>query len=46
VGSLDGVTWFGWVSGPGVVSIRGCNATVSAVPAPPAANIRVDVWRH
>jgi hypothetical protein len=46
VGSLDGVTWFGWVSGPGVVSIRGCNATVSTVPAPPAANVRVDVWRH
>jgi len=46
VGSLDGVTWFGWVSGPGVVSIRGCNATVNTVPAPPAANIRVDVWKH
>ena len=46
VGSLDGVTWFGWVSGPGVVSIRGCNATVNTVPAPAAANIRVDVWRH
>jgi hypothetical protein len=46
VGSLDGVTWFGWVSGPGMVSIRGCNATVSNVPAPPAANIRVDVWQH
>jgi hypothetical protein len=46
VGSLDGVTWFGWVSGAGVVSIRGCNATVSTVAAPPAANIRVDVWKH
>jgi hypothetical protein len=46
VGALDGVTWFGWVSGPGVVSIRGCNATVNTVAAPPVANIRVDVWRH
>jgi hypothetical protein len=46
LGSLEGVTWFGWVSGPGVVSIRGCNATRERVPAPPAANIRVDVWQH
>jgi len=46
VGALDGVTWFGWVSGPGVVSIRGCNATVSKVAAPPAANVRVDLWQH
>jgi len=46
LGSLEGVTWFGWVSGPGVVSIRGCNATGERVPAPPAANIRVDVWQH
>jgi len=46
LGSLDGMTWFGWVSGPGVVSIRGCNATPHKVAAPAAASIRVDVWQH
>ena len=46
LGSLDGVTWFGWVSGAGVVSIRGCNATSHRLAAPAAANIRVDVWQH
>jgi len=46
LGSLDGVTWFGWVSGAGVVSIRGCNASPHKVAAPGAANIRVDVWQH
>ncbi len=46
LGSLDRVTWFGWVSGPGVVSIRACNTANNSVPAPPAANVRVDVWQH
>jgi hypothetical protein len=46
LGSLDGVTWFGWVSAPGVVSVRGCNATMNILPAPAAANVRIDVWRH
>jgi hypothetical protein len=46
LGSLDGVTWFGWVSGPGVVSVRACNTARNRVPDPPAANVRVDVWQH
>jgi hypothetical protein len=46
LGSLDRVTWFGWVSGPGVVSIRACNAARYRAPDPPAANVRVDVWQH
>jgi hypothetical protein len=46
LGSLDGVTWFGWVSGPGVVSIRACNTARDTVPNPPPANVRVDVWQH
>jgi hypothetical protein len=46
LGSLDGITWFGWVSGPQVVSIRACNTTTNKIPASPAANVRVDVWQH
>jgi hypothetical protein len=46
LGSIDELTWFGWVSGPGVVSVRGCNVSEERVPAPPAANVRVDVWQH
>jgi hypothetical protein len=46
LGSLDGVAWFGWVSGPGVVSVRACNTARNSVPDPPAANVRVDVWQH
>jgi hypothetical protein len=46
LGSLDGVTWFGWVSGPGVVSVRACNTARDRVPDPPPANVRVDVWQH
>ena len=46
LGALDGVTWFGWASAPDTVSIRGCNATVLATPAPPPAAVRVDVWKH
>ena len=44
--AINGLTWFGWVSAPGIVSVRGCNATNQTVPAPPAANVRVDVWQH
>jgi len=44
--SINGITWFGWVSAPGIVSVRGCNATNQTVPAPPAANVRMDVWQH
>lgn len=44
--SISGLTWFGWVSAPSIVSIRGCNVTNQAVPAPPATNVRVDVWQH
>ncbi len=46
LGSLDRVTWFGWVSGPGVVSVRACNTARYRAPDPPAANVRVDVWQH
>jgi hypothetical protein len=46
LGSLDRITWFGWVSSPGVVSIRACNAARYRAPDPPAANVRVDVWQH
>lgn len=46
LGSLDGITWFGWVSGPQVVSIRACNTTTNKISASPAANVRVDVWQH
>jgi hypothetical protein len=44
--SINGLTWFGWVSAPGIVSVRGCNVTNQSVPAPPVANVRVDVWQH
>ena len=44
--STGGMTWFGWVSAPDMVSVRGCNATNQTVSAPPAANVRVDVWQH
>lgn len=46
LGAVDGLTWFGWVSGADTVSIRGCNATLTASADPPAATIRVDVWKH
>ncbi len=46
LGSVDGVTWFAWVSAAGVVSIRGCNATSMPTMAPPPASIRFDVWQH
>ena len=44
--SLAGVTWSGWVSASGQVSVRGCNATSSATTAPPSTTVRVDVWQH
>ena len=44
--SLAGVTWFGWVSAPGQVTVRGCNATTASTGTPPTAKVRVDVWRH
>ncbi len=44
--AVDGLVWFGWVSAPGTVSVRGCNVTNQAVPAPPATNVRVDIWQH
>jgi hypothetical protein len=43
---VNGLIWFGWVSAPGIVSVRGCNVTNQAVLTPPAANVRVDVWQH
>lgn len=46
LGSIDGLAWFGWVSAPGIVSVRGCNVTNETVPAPPAVTVRVDVWQH
>jgi len=46
LGSVDGVTWFGWVSAVDTVSIRGCNATLAATVDPPAVSVRVDVWKH
>lgn len=46
LGSVDGVTWFAWVSAAGTVSIRGCNATLIATGSPPPASIRLDVWKH
>jgi hypothetical protein len=44
--AINGLTWFGWVSAPDTVSVRGCNVTNQSVAAPPAANVRVDVWQH
>jgi hypothetical protein len=44
--TVNGLAWFGWVSAPGIVSVRGCNVSNVSVPAPPAANVRVDVWQH
>src|ERR1700674_1249071 len=44
--AVNGLTWFGWVSAPGIVSVRGCNVTNQTVAAPPATNVRVDVWQH
>ncbi|MFI5057412.1 MAG: hypothetical protein ACHQLQ_04440 [Candidatus Acidiferrales bacterium] len=44
--SIDELTWFGWVSAPGVVSVRGCNVTNQTMSAPPTVNLRVDVWQH
>jgi hypothetical protein len=44
--SIDEITWFGWVSAPGIVSVRGCNVSNETVPAPPAVSVRVDVWQH
>jgi hypothetical protein len=44
--AVNGLSWFGWVSAPGIVSVRGCNVTNQSVAAPPAANVRVDVWQH
>jgi hypothetical protein len=44
--AVNGLTWFGWVSAPDIVSVRGCNMTNQTVPAPPTANVRVDVWQH
>jgi hypothetical protein len=44
--STDGLTWVGWVSAAGTVSVRICNVTAQAVPAPAAVNVRVDVWQH
>jgi hypothetical protein len=44
--AVNGLSWFGWVSAPGIVSVRGCNVSNVSVAAPPAANVRVDVWQH
>ena len=44
--AVNGLAWFGWVSAPGTVSVRGCNVTSQSVAAPPTANVRVDVWQH
>jgi hypothetical protein len=44
--AINGLAWFGWVSAPGMVSVRGCNVSNVSVAAPPAANVRVDVWQH
>jgi hypothetical protein len=46
LGSVGGLTWFGWASSPDTVSIRGCNATVVATAAPGPAPVRIDVWKH
>jgi hypothetical protein len=44
--AVNGLSWFGWVSALDTVSVRGCNVTNQSVAAPPAANVRVDVWQH
>lgn len=44
--SIDGLTWFGWVSAPDTVSVRGCNVNDGAVLPQPVASVRVDVWQH
>ncbi|MFL6438648.1 MAG: beta strand repeat-containing protein [Terriglobales bacterium] len=45
MGSVDGLTWFAWVSTADTVSVRACNVT--AAPASiPADNLRADVWKH
>jgi hypothetical protein len=46
LGPVDGVTWFAWVSAADTVSVRGCNATLTATVDPPPATVRVDVWKH
>ncbi len=44
--SVAGVTWSGWVSAPGVVTVRGCKITAGASANPAAATVRADVWQH
>jgi hypothetical protein len=46
LGAIDGVTWFAWVSSPGVVSVRGCNATSTATGRAGPAQLRVELWKH
>jgi hypothetical protein len=46
LGSVDGVTWFGWASAQDTVSIRGCNVTAMPIAAPGPAPLRIDVWKH
>jgi hypothetical protein len=44
--SLPGITFMGFVSAPGTVTVKACNATPSASANPSVATVRADVWQH
>lgn len=45
MGSVDGVSWFGWVSAADTVSVRACNVAAASVSIP-SDIVRADVWKH
>lgn len=44
--SIDGLTWFGFISAQDTASIRVCNVTVAMIATVPSGTIRVDIWKH
>jgi len=45
LGSIDGLTWFAWVSATDTVSVRACNVTGQDIQIS-SDMVRLDVWKH
>jgi hypothetical protein len=44
--AIADVSWSGFVSAPGKVTVRGCKVTSGRSPDPPSANVRASVIQH
>lgn len=45
LGSINGISWIGWVPSSGVVAVQACTANTTTTD-PGAQTIRFDVWQH